>query len=400
MRRLRPRPLWLFLIALLGLSTWSACGDDGPAGYSATKAPPNHDDEKDAGPDDPEDAGGASGSSGGTAGKGGNGSAGMGGGDAGEAGEGGEGGGGEGGESGEGGEGGEGGSGPIELPDSPANPWVAFIELGPAFGKLIFIKADGSDLHAYSGGTLSESDPSWSPDGTKLAFTAFHETEGAQLHVLDFEAGSDDVLDIDLGSMSRPRFTPDGDTIVFAGAESSGDESALYRTDVEDGGATAITEPEQGDGGHDIAPDGTVYFARKLDNGSFDIFSIDVDADPSDDPVRVTTGSTILNGLAVHPAGTHVLYAKKIALTSQLKERSLGDGTERNIGEEGDEDAAYFAGADKLVLSRDSFDADAEIAVTDADGVLDERLTDTDPAFETAPAVSSVESDDIDVEQF
>jgi Tol biopolymer transport system component len=233
----------------------------------------------------------------------------------------------------------------------------------------------------------------------KLAFTAVHEANGAELHVLDFEEGTDEVLDIDLTTMTRPRFTADGDTIVFSGAESTGDKSALYRADASDGDAEAITEPEEGDGGHDIAPDGTIYFVRKLSNNTFDVFSIDVSDSPSDDPVRITTGSTIIGGVAVHPAGTHIMYAKTAGGSTQLVERALSGGTERNIGEQGDEQPAYFAGADGLVVNRDSFDTDSEIAITDEDGVLSVRLTDSDP-FDTAPAVSPIDSEDVDVDQF
>ena len=382
-RRSAQLSLWMFVLALTSTPLLAACGDDGPMGYTMTNPRAGR------GGDDEPDAGGMAGD--GEGGEGGEGEGGDG--------EGGDGGGG----AGEGGEGGDGeaGTGAIDLPDSPDNPWVAFIEIdGSGFGQLNFIKADGTERHSYGGGTLAETEPTWSPDGTKLAFTAVNESDGAQLHVLDFESGDDTVLDIDgLATMTRPRFTPDGDTIVFAAAETSADKSALYRTDAADGGATAITEPEEGDGGHDIAHDGTIYFARKLSGGTFDVFSIDVDDDPDTDPTRVTTGSTIIGGVAVHPDGTRIMFAKNVSSSTQLVERTLSDGTERNIGDQGDEQPAYFAGGDGLVVSRDSFDEDAEIAVTDANGVLTTRLTDTMP-FDTAPAVSSIESDDVDVTQF
>jgi Tol biopolymer transport system component len=364
-----------------------------------------HDRDRDGG-NDPDDAGmdesgkGGGGKSGsGSGGMSGNDSAGSDGNDGGGAGTGSAGNG----DSGNGGSGdsGSGGGGSIDLPDSPDNPWIAFIEIdGSGFGQLYFVKADGTDLHGYAGDTLYETAPAWSPDGMKLAFTAVHETDGAQLHVLDFDSGDDNVLDIDLATMTRPRFTPDGDSIVFAGAESASDKSALYLADAVDGGADALTDPEEGDGGHDISPDGTIFFARKLTDNTFDIFSLDAGDDASDDPARVTTGSAIIGGVAVHPDGAHLMYAKDAGGTStQLVERNLGDDTERNIGEQGDEDASYFSGGDGLVLNRDSFDADSEIAVTDQDGVLTMRITDSEP-FDTAPAVSSVESEDVDVSQF
>lgn len=397
----RPRPsLWLFLVVLVGLPAIGACGSDGPGAYTTMKKPSR---DRDSG-SDPDDAGMGEGGNGGggkaggdSAGMGGSDSAGMGGSDSG--GSGGSGAGGSGG--GTGGGGGSGGSAAVDLPDSPANPWIAFLENDSSeLSQLYFVKADGTDLHGYAGGTLYETDLAWSPDGTKLALTAMHETNGVELHVLDFETGDDNVLDINLGTMTRPRFTPDGDSIVFAGAETSADKSALYLADAVDGGATAITDPIEGDGGHGIGPDGTVYFARKHADMTFDVYSIGATADPSTEPTRVTTGSTIIGGVAVHPDGTRVMYAKDVGgTTTQLVEHTLADKTERNIGEQGDEQPTYFAGGDGLVLNRDSFDADSEIAVTDADGVLVEQVTDSD-RWNSSPSISSIESDDVDVTQF
>lgn len=368
-------PSLLFVLALV----LAACGKEEPAPYIS---------------------GGGSGG----AGSGGSGGAG---GDSGTGGTGGDGGaGGTAGSGGAGGTGGSSGSGgtgsmPVSLPDSPDNPWIAFVGLDSSgFGQLFFVKADGSGLTEYGRDTIFEVDPSWSYDGTKLALVALHMSNGSQLRVLDFDAGTDTVLDTGLSSMSRPRWSGDGSFIVVSGKETSSDPAALYRVDAEAGGSEAITDPVEGDGGHDYALDGTLYFVRNLGGtDGFDIFSISDGASPSDDPNRVTTGSKVLGGVAVNPDGTTLVYARENAATTDLVERTLDGGAERVIGDAGDSDPEFYAGGDSLVVSRDSFDADAEIAVTDLDGVLVTRCTDDD-AFSTSPSVSSAESGDIDVSQF
>jgi Tol biopolymer transport system component len=288
-------------------------------------------------------------------------------------------------------------AGPIELPDSPENPWIAFIQIdGSGFGQLFFVKADGTGLHEYGGDTFSETSAAWSPDGSLLAFTGL--ADSAELHILDFEAETDTVLDTGLAKMSRPRWTPDGRTIVVTGGVSAGSANSLFRVDASDGGNEQITESVGGDSGHDVARDGMVYFVRKSGT-QFDVFRVAVDASPSTVAATVTSGSNVLGGVEVHPDGSRVLYARSSGDSTQLTERTIASGMVRAVGEMGDEEPDYFSGGDFLVVNRDSFDGDSEIAVAEADGTLVTRVTDAD-RFKTNPAVSPIESDGIDVTQF
>ncbi len=373
------------------LIIFSGCGGDDPAPFA-------------------EDGYGGSGGTSGRAGGGGDGGDGGGGGESGDGGDGGGGGGGEsgdggdgggGGESGDGGDGGggDGGSGPYPVPDSPTNPWIAFIQIdGSGFGQLFFVKADGTGLTEYGGALFSETEPSWSADG-RLAFSAIHAANGAEVHILDFAAGIDAALDVGLLTVSRPRWLPDGTELVVSGKVNTGDKDALYLVDATTGDRTQITQSAEGDSGHDVGPDGAVYFVRKLGGTSYDIYSVPSSATPSDTPTRVTDGSGVVGGVTVHPDGTKILFARAVGNTTELIERTLAGGTQRVIGIRGDEQPGFYCGGDKIAISRDSFDSDAEIAVMDTDGELITRCTDDD-RFNGSPAVSPEESADVDVSQF
>lgn len=333
-----------------------------------------------------------------------------GGGGGGEGGAGGSGAGGEGGAGGSGGAGAGGGSGgsggsggaepPPEVPDSPSEPWIAFLQIdGSGFGQLFFVKSDGTGLREYGGSSTYEVDPAWSHDGTRLAFTALG--SGAELHVLDFTDGSDTIIDTGLVKMSRPRWSADDSRIVVTGAENANDKAALFRVDVATGTSEAITAPVDGDGGHDYALDGTLYFVRSDSSDTehpFDVYSIDDDAAPTDSPTRVTTGSGILGGVAIHPGGTTLVYAREAGSSTDLIARKLADDSEQVIGDPGDEEASFYSGGDALVVSRDSFDADSEIAIVGLDGTLVSRCTDN-MEVDTSPAASPLENGDVDVTQ-
>jgi Tol biopolymer transport system component len=220
-----------------------------------------------------------------------------------------------------------------------------------------------------------------------------------ELRIIDFSAGTDDVLDTGLAAMTRPRWSADGSEIVVAGGEEANDTSALFRVDAASGDSTPLTAPIMGDAGHDVAADGRVYFVRKSGTQAFDIFYVSITADPSTNPIRVTTGSRIIGGVAVHPDATRLLFSRSNASSTDLVEYTIAGGDQRVIGSSGDEQADYTAGGDGIVVSRDSFDADSEIAVADADGVLITRCTEDD-VINQSPAISAAESGDVDISPF
>ena len=284
---------------------------------------------------------------------------------------------------------------------SPRNPWIAFIQVGSnGFGQLEFVKADGTGLTPVKGaGTEYETDPSWSPDGTQLAFVQLSSQSGNVLHILDFTTGRDRAVTTNLAQLTRPRWAPDGKTLVVAGTASTVPVSALFRVDLASGTTEQITQPVNGDGGHDFAPDGTLYFVRHLDAMLFDVFSVPYTAEPKVAATRVTTDSKVLGGVSVHPSGERIFYAQERGTTTDLIELTLATGKKRVIGQPGDQEPRSFVAGDKLVLSRASLDADSEIAVVDENGSLLERCT-TDADFDVAPAVSPLENGEVDLSPF
>ena len=101
----------------------------------------------------------------------------------------------------------------------------------------------------------------------------------------------------------------------------------------------------------------------------------------------------------MNPDGSALVYARKSGDSTALVQQTIASSAEKTIGDLGDEEAAFFKAGDLMVVSRDTFDSDSEIAVTEPDGKLVTRCTEND-SLDTNPAVSPVESDDIDVAQF
>jgi Tol biopolymer transport system component len=130
---------------------------------------------------------------------------------------------------------------------SPDGEKIAFDNSGDnsiVTSEIYVMNSDGSGQTRLTDNDAADEDPSWSPDGEKIAFDSVGEDGNSQIYVMNAADGSDVTRLTDGGS---PSWSPDGEKIAFAR------DDDIYVMNSDGSGQTRLTV---GGGSPSWSPDG------------------------------------------------------------------------------------------------------------------------------------------------
>lgn len=158
--------------------------------------------------------------------------------------------------------------------------------------------------------------PSWSPDGQKLALT-LSKGGNPDIYSLNLNTGELEQLTDHYGIDTEPRWMPDGDHLVFTSNRSGGPQ--IYKLNVNDESVRRVSFEGNYNARPDVTPDGRylVYVHRR--NGSFNVGVQDLQRGTFD----IVTQTNMDESPSVAPNGSMIIYGTQHRGTGVLQAVSI-----------------------------------------------------------------------------
>ena len=157
---------------------------------------------------------------------------------------------------------------------------VAYVGHIPVWSSDVYVMAvDGSEsrFQTYTGVRgAANVDPTWSPDGGRIAFASDRGTRGVwKLFVMDTGGGGQRLLE-DAADARSPSWSPDGARVAFERTVNGNTDIYIARADAY-GTTTRLTTNPAYDGQPRWSPDGSTILFSSTRDGNREIYRIGID---------------------------------------------------------------------------------------------------------------------------
>ncbi len=158
-------------------------------------------------------------------------------------------------------------------------------EANPQNSEIYVMDADGNNLQRLTENVGDDRDPSWSPDGERIVFSAGRDEHVEnkfgitdEIYVMDADGGNEQRLTDNRNNDWNPSWSPDGQRIAFA-SDRKGDlvNFDIYVMDVDGGNQQKLLNNRGWDSSPSWSPNGERIAFTSEREGNYEIYVMDAD---------------------------------------------------------------------------------------------------------------------------
>jgi TolB protein len=257
------------------------------------------------------------------------------------------------------------------------------VKRGPRY-ELHVADADGFNAQSVFASNEPIMSPSWSPDGSRLAYVSFDQKKPIVM-VQNLAQGATKPVAAFRGNNSAPAWSPDGRYLAVALTKDG--LTQIYRIPSGGGNAERLTESSGIDTQPAYSPDGQTIAFTSDRGGSPQIYRMPASGGAAQ---RITFEGTYNVGPRFSPDGRYIVFVQRDAGRFRIASLELATGQVQVLTDGTLDDSPSFAPNGKMVLYEAQVGGRGQLAAVSGDGRVRQRLTSSagdvqDPAWGPMP---------------
>ena len=227
--------------------------------------------------------------------------------------------------------------------------------------------SDGENAQAALGSPEPIISPTWSPNGTQLAYVSF-ESRKPVIYVHDVASGRRRLLANFRGSNSAPAWSPNGSQLAVTLSRDGG--SQIYLISANGGEPRRLTQSQSIDTEPTFSPDGgTIYFVSDR-GGAPQIYRMSASGGAAQ---RVTFNGAYNVSPSVSPDGRYLAYVSRTG-GYKLQVMELSSGNVTAVTDTAEDENPSFAPNSRLIVYATRQGGREALMTTTVDGKIKARL--------------------------
>jgi WD40 repeat protein len=263
---------------------------------------------------------------------------------------------------------------PTPIPADRAGDLIAFVSDRDGNGEIYVMDVEGGDPQRLTHNTRWDGIPSWSPDGTQIAFYSYLSRSRWAIQVMDADGGNLRQLTDNDACDSGPSWSPDGTRIAFtSGCEGMSRDVYVMNADGSD--QQLLTQTDADDFGAAWSPDSSrIAFVSNRD-GNEEIYLMDADGSAQQ---RLTYDDASAYAPDWSPDGTQIVFISDRDGDFEIYVMDVDGGNLRQLTHDDADDwfPVWSPDGTQIIFCSRRDGGDFDIYLMDTGGTLLRRLTD------------------------